>query len=157
MVSWALAVLFKHPDRARAARLSGHPVIAGDASSEVLLDAAGLGRARLVLLTIPDPLTSLLTLQRIRHFHPHLPVVARASGLEHMEELARHGVEAAFAPELEAGLELLHEALLQVGTPEEEFRDLVNQVRRQHYAPMLREAEEVEPDQGLPAGEAVGR
>ena len=42
-----ILVLEEHPDRARAARQSGYPVIAGDASSEVLLEAAGLDRARL--------------------------------------------------------------------------------------------------------------
>ncbi len=148
-----ILVLEEHPDRARAARLSGHAVIAGDASSEVILEAAGLSRARLVILTVPDPLTSLLTLQRIRHYHPEVKVVARASCIEHMEELARHGAEAAFVPELEAGLELLHEALMQIGKPEEEAHELLHQVRRQHYAPMLREAEDIDPGEEAPIPE----
>lgn len=151
-----ILVLEEHPDRARAARLSGYPVIAGDASSEVLLELANLSQSRLVVLTVPDPLTSVLTLQRIRHYHPQARVVARASCIEHMEELARHGVEAAFVPELEAGLELLHEALMQIGTPDEETHEFLNRVRRQHYAPMLREAEDVEPGQAAPrAGDEV--
>ncbi len=137
-------VLEENPDRARAARQSGYAVIAGDASSEVLLEAAALDRARLVVLTIPDPLNSLLTLQRIRHLHPELKVLARASCIEHMEELARHGVEAAFVPELEAGLELLYEALIEIGRTAQDAQELLHQVRRQHYAPMLREAEEVD-------------
>lgn len=144
-----ILVLEEHPDRARAARQSGYPVIAGDASSEVLLEAAALDRARLLLLTIPDPLNSILALQRIRHLSPDLKVVARASCIEHMEELARHGVEAAFVPELEAGLELLYESLVEIGLTAPDAQEMLHQVRRQHYAPMLREAEEVDRERLL--------
>jgi len=144
-----ILVLEEHPDRARAAHQSGYMVIAGDASSEVLLEAASLDRARLVLLTIPDPLNSILALQRIRHLSQGLKVVARASCIEHMEELARHGVEAAFVPELEAGLELLYEALVEIGLTGPDAQEMLHQVRRQHYAPMLHEAEEVDREQLL--------
>ena len=137
-----ILVLEEHPDRCRAARQAGFPVISGDASSEVLLEAAGLCRARLVLLTLPDPLTSVLTLERIRHFHPTLKVLARASSVQHMQELARLGVEAAFVPELEAGLELLHEALVQIGQSQEAAQEILDQMRQQHYAPMLRAAQD---------------
>jgi CPA2 family monovalent cation:H+ antiporter-2 len=141
-----ILVLEEHPDRARAARQSGYSVIAGDASSEVLLEAAGLERARLLILTIPDPLNSLLTLQRIRHLNSDLKVLARASCIEHMEELAHHGVEAAFVPELEAGLELLYESLVEIGLTAPDAQEMLHQVRLQHYAPMLREAEEVDQE-----------
>ena len=140
-----LVVLESNADRVRAARESGHRVIPGDASSEVLLEAAGLDRALLVILTIPDPVVSLLTTQRIRQFRPDVRVLARASGVEHLEALAQAGLKVAFVPELEGGLALLREALTRLGRDEAAIDELTTRVRREHYAPMLREAEEVEP------------
>lgn len=130
-------VVDSHPDRATAAREAGHQAVVGDASAEVILEAGSLGTAELVLLTIPDPLTSVLTLQRIRQVRPNAKVLARASGPEHLRELEREGVAAAVIPELEGGLELLQEALLRLGRPLDEVQALLHGVRREQYAPMF--------------------
>jgi len=52
-------------------------------------------------------------------------------------------------PELEAGLELLYESLVEIGLAAPDAQEILHQVRRQHYAPMLREAEEVDRDRLL--------
>lgn len=135
----SVLVLDNHPDRVKAAREAGHHAIPGDASAEVILEAGSLGTAELVILTLPDPLTSVLTLQRIRHVRPDVKVLARASGPEHLRELEREGVLAAVIPELEGGLEVLREALLRLGRPEAEVQALLQSVRREQYAPMLTE------------------
>lgn len=147
-------VLEEHPERARAARQCGYAVIAGDAASEVILEAAGLERALLVLLTVPDPMTSVQIMQRIRSMRPEVRVLARASSVEHLEELSREGVEAAFVPELEGALELLNEALHRLGCPEGETQELLDKVRRKHYAPMLQEVEEIAPPSAQPPAES---
>ena len=49
------AVVDSNPGRGDEARASGYPVVYGDAGAEPVLEAAGVRRARLVIVTVPDP------------------------------------------------------------------------------------------------------
>ena len=126
-----LLVVDEHLERAREARASGLHSVSGDATSEPILEAAGVSRARLVVLTVSDPLASVLIMERIREHHPTLQVLARASGVEHVEALCRAGASAAYVPELEAGVELVREALGALGLPEDRAHALRRRIRMQ--------------------------
>lgn len=121
------------PERIAKAKKAGFHVIGGDASSNTLLEAARLERARLVINTIADPITSMVTQRRLHAGWPKLKVVARASSREHMEQLKGQGVYAALVPEYEASLSLIREASTCLGLPEQKAADIIKKVRQDDY------------------------
>jgi monovalent cation:H+ antiporter-2, CPA2 family len=63
-------VVEANPGRADQAKAAGFPTIYGDAGALPVLEAAGIGGARLVVLTIPDALATRLAVERVRAWPP---------------------------------------------------------------------------------------
>jgi CPA2 family monovalent cation:H+ antiporter-2 len=135
-------VVDPNPSRADEARDSGYPVVYGDAAAEPVLDAAGVRRARLVIVTVPDPVGARLVVERARSINPNVHVVARTTTVEQLEELGRLGVYEAVHPESEAGLELGRQALSHLGVPAGDVQRFADEVRRELYAPITRQGME---------------
>jgi monovalent cation:H+ antiporter-2, CPA2 family len=132
-------VVDSNPGRADEARDSGYAVVYGDAATEPVLEAAGVRRARLVIVTVPDPVGARLVVERARSMNPNVHVVARAATVEHLEELGRLGVYEAVHPESEAGLELGRQALSHLGVAVGDVERFADEVRRELYAPITRQ------------------
>ena len=135
-------VVDPNPARADEARDSGYPVVYGDAGAEPVLEAAGVRRARLVIVTVPDPVGARLVVERVRSINPNVHVVARTTTVEQLEELGRLGVYEAVHPESEAGLELGRQALSHLGVPAGDIQRFADEVRRELYAPITRQGTE---------------
>jgi CPA2 family monovalent cation:H+ antiporter-2 len=119
--------------RARQARQVGWPIVYGDARQPVVLEAAGLRRARMLLVTVPafpDVRAIILTARRLR---PELPASARADGPDAVRALYALGVEEVTSPEFEAAVEMIREALGQLGVPEHEIVTLATSIRHERY------------------------
>ncbi len=111
----------------------GYPAIYGDASQEVILEAAHLAEAEQLLITIPN-ITSTETIVRYTHrHHPELNIVVRAEGTEQMAALYEDGVYMVILPELEAGLEIARQALLNQKIPIPIIQRFTDAVRLDHY------------------------
>jgi monovalent cation:H+ antiporter-2, CPA2 family len=130
-------IIDNNPERADAARDAGCPTVFGDAAAEPVLEAAGVEKAQLVIVTVPDPAGARLVVERVRRLNPNVHVVARAASPEQLEELGRLGVYEAVQPEFEAGLELGRQALLHLGVEAGEIQRLSDQVHRELYAPII--------------------
>jgi CPA2 family monovalent cation:H+ antiporter-2 len=136
-------VVDSNPERADAARDMEFPTVFGDAAAEPVLEAVGVGQARLVIVTVPDPAGARLVIERARRINPEVHVVARSATADQLEELRRLGVYEAVQPEFEAGLELGRQALSHLGVGAGEIQHLSDRVRREFYAPITdRSAEE---------------
>jgi monovalent cation:H+ antiporter-2, CPA2 family len=129
-------VVEANPGRADQAKAAGFPTIYGDAVAVPVLEAAGIGAARLVVLTIPDALATRLAVERVRGLAPEADLLVRAESAEQLEDLGRLGVYEAVQPELEAGLELARQALARFGVSAEEAHNFADGVRRELYAPI---------------------
>jgi CPA2 family monovalent cation:H+ antiporter-2 len=119
-------------DRAKAA---GQPVIYGDASSPVVLEAAGVHDARLVLVVVSAAIDVELVVRQIYVLSPQTHIVARATRLAQVEDLRRYGVYEIVQPEFEAGLELVRQTLLHFDFPAPEIEHLSDAVRNERYRP----------------------
>ena len=77
--------------RVRQARAAGVPVIYGDASQTVVLEAAGVSRARALLVTVPafPDVRNIVT--AARQVRPDLPIVARADSTDAIQATVRAG------------------------------------------------------------------
>jgi CPA2 family monovalent cation:H+ antiporter-2 len=132
-------VVDSNPGQGDRARDAGYPVVYGDAGAEPVLEAAGVRRARLVIVTVPDPVGARLVVTRVRSLNPNVHVVARTSTVEQLEELGRAGVYEAVHPESEAGLELGRQALSHLGVAIGDIQRFADEVRRELYAPITRQ------------------
>ncbi len=130
-------VIDANPSKVDAVKESGFPTVFGDAAAEPVLEAAGVAKARLVIVTVPDPAGARLVVQRVRGINPEVHVVVRSASVEQLEELAKLGVYEAVQPEFEAGLELGRQALSHLGVDAGEIQSLSDRVRRELYAPIV--------------------
>lgn len=118
------------------AKTAGYPVVYGDATHELVLEAAAVSEAQLVLITVPTVLVAETVVARVRRINPDVHVVARAEGVEQMRSLHEHGVYEVVQPEFEAGLEITRQALLHLNIRAGDIQNYVDQVRRELYAPL---------------------
>src|SRR5918999_2987799 len=135
-------VVDSNPGRTDEAGEAGYPTVFGDAGAGPVLEAAGGRRARLVIITVPDPVGARLVVERVRAINPNVHVVARSSTVEQLEELGRLGVYEAVHPESEAGLELGRQALNHLGVGAAEIQRFADEVRRELYAPLTRQGDD---------------
>jgi monovalent cation:H+ antiporter-2, CPA2 family len=129
-------VVDSNPGRTDEAGDSGYPTVFGDAGTEPVLEAAGVRRARLVIVTIPDPVGTRLVVERVRSINPNVHVVVRSTTVEQLDELGGLGVYEAVHPESEAGLELGRQALYHLGVAPGDIQRFADEVRRELYAPI---------------------
>jgi CPA2 family monovalent cation:H+ antiporter-2 len=119
-------------DRAKANDL---PIIYGDASSPVVLEAAGIHNARLVLVVVSAALDVEQVVRQVRQLDPELHIVARANRMSQVEDLRRFGIHEIVQPEFEAGLELVRQTLLHFDIPAMEIERLSDAIRTERYQP----------------------
>jgi CPA2 family monovalent cation:H+ antiporter-2 len=127
--------------RVEQAKAENFPVIFGDASQTVVLDAAKLQDARLLIITIPSAFVSNSIVNQVRDLKKSLSIVARASNLEHMMELHQKGVYEIVQPEFEASLELTRQALIHLNVPLTKIHDFTDVVHKELYAPLYQSDE----------------
>lgn len=113
----------------------GYPAIYGDASQEVILEAANLAEAQQLLITIPHITPTETIVRYVHRHHPDLNIVVRAEGSEQMAALYEDGVYMVIMPELEAGLEIARQALLNLKIPIQIIQRYTDSVRLDHYHP----------------------
>jgi monovalent cation:H+ antiporter-2, CPA2 family len=135
-LGFPFVVLERDQRRADEIKAAGLPVIYGDASSVEVLEAAGVRRARLVLVVVSAAIDVEVIIRQVRRLHPSLHIVARATRLGQLEELRALGVHEAIQPEFEAGLEVVRQTLLHFDVPAVEIERLSDLVRREQYQPL---------------------
>ncbi|PXF46412.1 K(+) efflux antiporter 3, chloroplastic [Gracilariopsis chorda] len=122
------------PTRVIHARNKGFPVFFGDASRPEVLRAAGVERARAVVVTLDDPEQALRAVQNIRREFEGVKVFCRARDARHQKLLQASGATAIVPELLEASLQLGGAVLLDYGTPMDEVNSLVEEARAENLA-----------------------
>ncbi len=102
-----VTVVDHDPNHIEMLRKFGYKVFYGDASRLDLLEAAGAGKAKLLILAIDDPDTLLATAELVKKHYPDLPVLARAKNRGDVVKLMEAGAievrRETFASSLEVG------------------------------------------------------
>jgi CPA2 family monovalent cation:H+ antiporter-2 len=117
-------------------RDAGVATIFGDATHPLVLEAAGLGEARLLVVTTPDPVTTLAVVRHSRGLRPDLHVVARAESDHMLEELRDLAVHEVVQPQMEAGLEITRQALVHLDVPPKEIERCLADARQDFHLPL---------------------
>ncbi len=83
----------------------------GDATAPEVLKKVHIERARLAVITLPDPLSAEATVKTVRDLNPGCFILVRTRFSRELEELYDHGADAVVQEEYEAGLSMLTRAL----------------------------------------------
>ncbi len=105
----------------------------GDAANSEVITHAGLDHARALVVTVPQETTALMIVAAAKSLNPHLPIIVRAASAEGVHHLFKLGARDVVHPELEGGLEMVHDTLLQLGYPLREVNAYAEAVRRDAY------------------------
>lgn len=119
--------------RIEQAKEAGYGVIYGDASQEIVLEAAAVRQADLLVVTIPSIVVSQTIVTHAQHSNPQLEVVARLSDPDFFEIFSEMGVTDLVYPELEAGLEMARQVLLTLNIPVTEIQRQTEALRQEYF------------------------
>lgn len=112
----------------------GVPCLYGDAGNWDVLSRAGLEKAALLIIAMPDPAAARLTLDHARQLNSQLDIVARVHSDFELDFLRGRGASELVQPELEASIELVRHALYRLGMPEEKVLEFIDGWR--HSCPL---------------------
>jgi CPA2 family monovalent cation:H+ antiporter-2 len=122
------------PRRVHEAAAAGESVVYGDASKREVLQAAGLMRAKTLVITYNDKHSALKILHHVNQMRPDLPVVVRTTDDSYIEELKKAGAAEVVAEVTEGSVMLASQALLMSGAPLNRVIRLVQESRAGRYA-----------------------
>jgi CPA2 family monovalent cation:H+ antiporter-2 len=114
-------------DRLRA---NGVPYLYGDASNPDILSRAMLEKAKVMVITMNDPIATELAVRHAHAINPKLDIVARVHFDEHADTLRELGVAEIVRPEFEAGLEMVRHTLHRYGLTGAEIQYIINILRQ---------------------------
>jgi CPA2 family monovalent cation:H+ antiporter-2 len=122
-------------DAARVEELNarGVPTLFGDAASSEVISHAGLKRARLLVVTIPEEVATEVIVGAARDQAHDLPIIARATSALGIKRLTKLGAQQVIHPELEGGLQIVRRTLLELGFPLSKVQEYEDVVRSDHY------------------------
>jgi len=121
------------PQRVRAAAAAGENVVYGDASRREVLMAAGIQRARAVVVSYADTASALKVLHQVHELRPDLPVVVRTLDDSDLGKLQQAGAAEVVPEVLEGSLMLASHALMLLGVPLAHVLRRIREVRSQRY------------------------
>jgi len=134
----AYVALDLDPTRVQEARSAGEPVTFGDCERREVLAAAGLARARMVVLSFDDPAATIRVLEHTRAERPDIPVLVRTRDDRWIERFQQAGATAVIPEVLEASLMLASHVLALLEVPMARVFRYVRDVRGDRYR-LLRE------------------
>lgn len=125
------------PVRVRLAREAGEQVNYGDVVQHKILEAAGIMRARALVISFEDYFASLKVLAHVRQLRPDLPVLVRTADDVNLERLQQAGATEVIPESLEASLMLASHLLVLLGVSVRQVLHRIADVRGHRYQ-MLR-------------------
>ncbi|MEW5782549.1 MAG: cation:proton antiporter [Pseudomonadota bacterium] len=112
----------------------GGKLVFGSADRSEVLQAAGLARARAVVVAYPDPHSAELVVRKVRASRPDIPIIVRAADESTVARLKEAGATEVIPEVLEGSLMIAAETLVQLGVPVERAIGQVRDVRTHRYA-----------------------
>ncbi len=109
------------------------PYVYGNAASLHVLEKAGAERAKSMVITLSDAMSTRLCLKRSLELNPDLDIVVRANKDRDIELLYQLGAREVVQPEFEASLELATHLMSGIGLSNWVIQREMEQIRSSHY------------------------
>ncbi len=121
------------PARVKLAAAAGESVVYGDAARSEVLQAAGISRARAVVVTYADVPSAMRVIGAVQEINPQLPVIVRTVDDAELDKLLKAGATEVVPEVLEGSLMLASHALILLGVPLARVLRSVREVRENRY------------------------
>lgn len=121
------------PDRITDAVAGGSHVVYGDATRENVLVAAGLSRAKALVISFVDTAASLKILHQVEDLKPGMTVLVRTRDDADLEKLQSAGATEVIPELIEGSLMLASHVLLMMGVPMRKVVRRVTDAREERY------------------------
>lgn len=112
---------------------AGDPVHYADATRPEILIAAGLERARMVVITVIEVEVAKRIIEAVRLKHADIPVLVRTRDERHLQTLMRLGATSVLPETLEATLMITQRIVEQLGFSPDEVFQMTEKIRRDSY------------------------
>ncbi len=122
------------PEKVREAAAAGESVVFGDASKREVLMAAGLMRAKALVVTYADTHSAMKILELAHLLRPDLPVIVRTQDESDIDKLKQAGATEVVAEILEGSLMLASHTLMMLGVPLNKVLLRIREVREARYS-----------------------
>lgn len=122
------------PQRIQEAKIAGEAVVYGDAARKEVLIAAGLLRAKVLVVSYADTVSALKILNHVRTLRPELTVVVRTRDDADIDLLKEAGATEVVAEVLEGSLMLASHAMMFMDMTMGRILRRIRQTREQRYS-----------------------
>ena len=122
------------PDKAKEAAAAGDNVVYGDASRENYSIAAGLARAKAVVITYADTAATLKVLNQVERLRPGMTVLVRTKDDADLAKLQAAGATEVVPELIEGSLMLASHVLLMMGVPMRTVVRRITSAREARYS-----------------------
>ncbi|MBX3616474.1 monovalent cation:proton antiporter family protein [Nitrosomonas sp.] len=121
------------PHRIQEASRAGESVVYGDAARREVLIAAGLMRAKVLVVSYSNTVSALKILKHVQELRPDLAVVVRTQDDAHIDLLKEAGATEVVAEIMEGSLMLASHALMFVDVSTVRILRRIREIREQRY------------------------
>jgi len=135
----AYVILELNPVTVREAAAEGEPIIFGDVSSPIILEEAGIGRAKGIVFAISDPLMTRRGVRAAKRLNPAVFAIVRTRYTTEIDELLKTGADDVIPEEFETSIEIFIRVLERYHIPRNVIEAQVKVLRGECYG-MLRGA-----------------
>jgi len=135
-------ILDLYAETIRRGQAQGEPIYYGDVTQREVLERMGISRARLLVLAVSDPFATRRVIPVARQANPEIHIVARTRYVREVEELLRLGADEVVPEEFETSLEIFELVLREYDVSPREIKRKQEDIRREGYARLRREAME---------------
>ena len=122
------------PDRVKEAAAAGDNVVYGDASRENYLGAAGLARAKAVVITYANTPATLKILYQVEHMRPGMTILVRTKDDADLAKLRAAGATEVVPELIEGSLMMASHVLLIMGVPMRKVVRRITNAREARYS-----------------------
>ncbi|MEW6357933.1 MAG: cation:proton antiporter [Planctomycetota bacterium] len=135
-------IIEMNPDTVRREQAKGEPIYYGDAIQDAVLLHAGIQAARVIVLTVPDPVATRRITASARRLSPTVHIIARTRYLQEMKPLCDLGANEVIPEEFETSIEIFNRVLVKYLVPRDEIERLTTEMRSDSYVMLRRPSKE---------------
>lgn len=122
-----------NPERVKAASSAGDSVVFGDAVKKEVLIAAGILRAKALVITFSDAHSSMHITQVVRNLAPDLPIMIRTSDNVDVAALREAGADEVVCDAREGMLMMASQVMMELGHTRSQVARTIQACRAEHY------------------------
>ncbi len=126
-------IIEMNPDTVNAERKQGETIHYGDASHPNVLNHAGIDRARVLVVTLPDAAPTRRVVDLARQMNPAIYIIARTRFVQELDALYALGANEVISEEYEISVEMFARVLRSYLVPHDDIEKFVAELRSSEY------------------------